>query len=182
VGEPVTLPEPALRYAGRSGPLQVLVVGGSLGAQALNSTVPQALALLAPQARPAVVHQSGKAHTQALADAYRAAGVQARLVDFIDDMAAEYARADLVICRAGAMTVSEVAAAGVASLMVPFPFAVDDHQTTNAKFLADRGAALLGVFQELTRATLADMAGRARALAKPDATRRVADVCEEIAR
>ena len=185
---------PAERYAARSGPLQVLVVGGSLGAQALNTGVPRALALLPAESRPRVIHQSGKAHVAMLQDAYREAGVQASLVDFIDDMAAAYRDADLVICRSGAMTVSELAAAGVASLMVPFPHAVDDHQTTNAKFLADAGAALLlpqseltpdrlaGLLSGLTRESLAQMATQARTFAKPDATRRVADVCEEIAK
>ncbi|MFZ4759403.1 MAG: undecaprenyldiphospho-muramoylpentapeptide beta-N-acetylglucosaminyltransferase, partial [Burkholderiaceae bacterium] len=134
------LPPPDVRYGARTGPLRVLVVGGSLGAQALNTTVPKALALLAAEARPQVVHQSGRSNLDALRTAYRDAGVDADAVEFIDDMAAAYAQADLVICRAGAMTVSEVAAAGIASLMVPFPYAVDDHQTTNARFLSARDA------------------------------------------
>lgn len=188
------LPEPAQRYAQRSGPLRLLVVGGSLGAQALNDTVPRALALLPPEARPQVIHQSGARHLEALQQAYAQAGVEARAVAFIDDMAGAYADADLVVCRAGAMTVAEVACAGVASLMVPYPHAVDDHQTTNARFLADRGAALLVPQPELTaqalaatlagtdRARLADIATRARALARPDATAQVADACEACAR
>ena len=184
---------PAQRLSGRSGPLQVLVVGGSLGAAALNQVVPQAPALLPRGERPQVIHQSGKAHRSQIEDNYRAAGVEAAIVEFIDDMAAAYARADLVIGRAGAMTVSELAAAGVASLLVPYPHAVDDHQTANARFLADRGAALLmpqaeltadrlaGVLRGLTRQRLMDMAQCARELSKPDAAARVADVCEEVA-
>ncbi|MFM1989159.1 MAG: Undecaprenyldiphospho-muramoylpentapeptide beta-N-acetylglucosaminyltransferase [Pseudomonadota bacterium] len=188
------LPAPEVRYAARSGPLRLLVVGGSLGAQALNTVVPQALARLPADARPAVVHQSGRNHLDALQAAYREAGVDATAVAFIDDMAAAYAQADLVICRAGAMTVAEVAAAGVASLMVPFPHAVDDHQTTNARFLSERDAALLvpqaGLTPEglattlagLDRSRLLAMARRARELARPDAAARVADACEAIAR
>ncbi|MEI7445908.1 MAG: undecaprenyldiphospho-muramoylpentapeptide beta-N-acetylglucosaminyltransferase [Burkholderiales bacterium] len=188
------LPEPGARYGARTGPLRLLVVGGSLGAQALNTVVPQALARLPADARPTVVHQSGRAHLDALRAAYAEAGVDATPVAFIDDMAAAYSDADLVICRAGAMTVAEVAAAGVASLMVPFPHAVDDHQTTNARFLSARDAALLVPQTELTAeglaATLAGldrprllaMARRARELAKPDAADRVADACEAIAR
>jgi UDP-N-acetylglucosamine--N-acetylmuramyl-(pentapeptide) pyrophosphoryl-undecaprenol N-acetylglucosamine transferase len=193
-GEIATLPLPQLRYGARGGPLQVLVVGGSRGAQALNVTVPRALALLPADARPRVIHQSGKAHIGALQDAYREVGVQASLVDFIDDMANAYHDADLVICRAGALTVSEIAAVGVASLMVPYPYAVDDHQTVNARFLAGEAAALLlpqaeltpdrlaGLLRGMTREQLVAMATKARTFARPDATRRVADVCEEIAR
>ncbi|MFO0458654.1 MAG: undecaprenyldiphospho-muramoylpentapeptide beta-N-acetylglucosaminyltransferase [Burkholderiales bacterium] len=193
-GDVAALPPPAQRYAGRSGPLRLLVVGGSLGAQALNDVVPRALAALPAARRPRVVHQSGRAHLAALQAAYRDAGVEADAVECIDDMAAAYADADLVVCRAGAMTVSEVAAAGVASLMVPFPHAVDDHQTTNARFLSERGAALLVPQAELTaeglatrldgldRAALLAIAERARALAKPDAASQVADACEAIAR
>jgi UDP-N-acetylglucosamine--N-acetylmuramyl-(pentapeptide) pyrophosphoryl-undecaprenol N-acetylglucosamine transferase len=193
-GDVAALPPPASRYAGRSGPLRLLVVGGSLGAQALNDVVPKALAALPAARRPRVVHQSGRKHLAALQAAYRDAGVEADAVEFIDDMAAAYADADLVVCRAGAMTVSEVAAAGVASLMVPFPHAVDDHQTTNARFLSERGAALLVPQAELTpeglaarldgldRTALLAMAERARALAKPDAAAQVADACEAIAR
>jgi UDP-N-acetylglucosamine--N-acetylmuramyl-(pentapeptide) pyrophosphoryl-undecaprenol N-acetylglucosamine transferase len=185
---------PAQRYGERSGPLRLLVVGGSLGAQALNTVVPQALARLPADRRPTVTHQSGRRHLADLQAAYRDAGVAARVVDFIDDMAAAYGDADLVICRAGAMTVAEVAAAGVASLMVPFPHAVDDHQTHNARFLADRDAALLvaqpdldpgrlaALLQGLDRPRLQAIAERARALARPDAAGRVADVCEAVAR
>jgi UDP-N-acetylglucosamine--N-acetylmuramyl-(pentapeptide) pyrophosphoryl-undecaprenol N-acetylglucosamine transferase len=188
------LADPGERYAARSGPLQLLVVGGSLGAQALNTTVPQALAVLAPERRPRVLHQSGRRHLADLQAAYRDAGVDGQVVEFIDDMAAAYGQADLVICRAGAMTVAEVACAGVASLMVPFPHAVDDHQTTNARFLAERDAAMLLQQSELTpqrlaallegldRPGLLAMARSARALARPDAATQVADACESVAR
>jgi UDP-N-acetylglucosamine--N-acetylmuramyl-(pentapeptide) pyrophosphoryl-undecaprenol N-acetylglucosamine transferase len=175
----------------------VLVVGGSLGAAALNDVVPKALALLPADTRPIVIHQAGAKQIDTLRANYAAAGIDdahAQPVPFIDDMAAAYAHADLVICRAGAMTVSEVAAAGVAALFVPFPHAVDDHQTTNARFLSERGAALLVPQQELspasladtlaslTRAQLADMAAKAREQARPEAAERVADVCVAVAR
>ena len=189
----VALPGPELRSAGRSGPLRLLVVGGSLGAQALNQTVPQALASMPQSLRPVVVHQSGAAHIEALRQAYRQAGVDAESVPFIDDMAAAYAGADIVMCRAGALTVSELACAGVASILVPYPHAVDDHQTGNARYLADQGAALLlpqsdlsaerlsALLGSLNRPQLLAMACRARALAQPGATAAVADACIEIA-
>ena len=188
---------PKERYAARSGALNVLIVGGSLGAAALNETVPKAIAMLDPAARPRIVHQAGAKHIQALEANYAAAGLQRgddlQLVPFIEDMASAYASADLVICRAGAMTVSEIAAVGVAALFVPFPFAVDDHQTTNAAFLAKNGGAqliqqrdlsaesLAGWLRSQTRDSLADMAARSRELAKPDATERVARVCADVA-
>jgi UDP-N-acetylglucosamine--N-acetylmuramyl-(pentapeptide) pyrophosphoryl-undecaprenol N-acetylglucosamine transferase len=187
-------PPPQRRFEGRQGPLSLLVVGGSLGAQALNDVVPQALALLPREARPTVVHQGGRAHQARLEENYRKAGVQASLVEFIDDMAAAYASADLVVCRAGAMTVAELAAVGAASVLVPYPHAVDDHQTVNARFLSGRGAAVLMPQSELTadrlagliggldRGRLLEMAARAREAARPDATARVADVCEAIAK
>ncbi len=198
IGNPVradiaALPEPAERYAGRSGPLRVLVVGGSLGAAALNAAVPQALARLAPEQRPVVVHQAGERQLDALREAYAKAGAEAEQRAFIDDMAAAYAAADLVICRAGALTVAELAAAGVASLLVPFPHAVDDHQTGNARFLAARGAAYLlpqteltperlaGILASLDRDRLLQMAGHARALARPQAAAQVAEVCATLA-
>ena len=187
----------AARNAGPEARLSVLVVGGSLGAAALNETVPKALALLDPALRPRVVHQAGAKHIDALKANYAAAGLSVdddvQLVPFIDDMANAYAAADLVICRSGAMTVSEIAAVGVAALFVPFPFAVDDHQTTNAAFLANEGAAhliqqrdlsaekLAGWLRDQTRETLAAMAEKARALAKPDATERVGRVCADVA-
>ncbi len=179
--------------AARTGPLRLLVVGGSLGAQALNERVPAALALLAAGQRPVVVHQSGRQHVDALRARYADAGVVADVRDYIEDMAAEYRACDFAICRAGAMTVAELACAGVPAVLVPFPFAVDDHQTGNAEFLAGAGAAWLMQQQELTaekiatliggldRATLAAMSDKARALAKPEATTQVADVCEQLA-
>lgn len=184
---------PAQRYHGRSGRLHLLVVGGSLGAQALNEAVPQALALLPEHERPLVVHQSGEKHIEALRTAYAAAGVQANTVAFIEDMAGAYAWADLVLCRAGALTVAELACAGVASILVPFPHAVDDHQTTNARFLARAGAAILlpqdeltperlSLLRNLTRSQLLEMAEKAHALALPDATAEVANVCEGVSR
>jgi UDP-N-acetylglucosamine--N-acetylmuramyl-(pentapeptide) pyrophosphoryl-undecaprenol N-acetylglucosamine transferase len=188
---------PKERYAARSGRLNILVVGGSLGAAALNETVPKALALLDPETRPRVVHQAGAKHIDALQANYTAAGLNVgddlQLVPFIEDMASAYASADLVICRSGAMTVSEIAAVGVAALFVPFPFAVDDHQTTNAAFLVSQGAAHLIQQRDLsaagladwlrsqTRESLAGMAERARELAKPDAAERVARVCADVA-
>lgn len=187
------LAEPEQRFAERSGPLRLLVVGGSLGAAALNDAVPQALALLPEQQRPQVVHQAGARNLEALQANYAAAGVAGDVRAFIDDMAATYGWCDVVICRAGALTVSELAAAGVASVLVPYPHAVDDHQTGNARFLSDAGAALLLPQTELTaqglakliagftREKLLEMGKAARALAKPDATRQVADVCMELA-
>lgn len=188
------LPEPAARFAGRGGTLNILVVGGSLGAQALNETVPQALALMPQDERPQVVHQAGERNMPALEAAYARAGVAGTLAPFIQDMAGAYGDADLVICRAGALTVAELAAAGVASILVPFPHAVDDHQTGNARFLSDAGAAVLmppqqlaaeslaALIRSLDRSRLLDMAQRARALARPGATAEVADICAAIAR
>ena len=150
-------PEPAQRFAGRTGPLKLLVVGGSLGARALNDIVPQALALLPVDKRPEVTHQSGAKQIDALRANYAAAGVSATLTPFIDDTAQAFAAADLIICRAGASTVTEIAAVGAAALFVPFPSAVDDHQTTNAKFLADAGAAWLVPQAQLTPGYLASM-------------------------
>jgi len=184
---------PAERFAGRSGPLRLLVVGGSLGAQALNTALPEALALIHAPQRPQVVHQAGEKHLEALREGYAAAGVQGELVAFIEDMARRYAEADLVICRAGAITVAELAAGGVASVLVPFPHAVDDHQTANAKFLAERGAAILlpqselsaarlaALIESLDRARLLEMAAKARALGRPQAARLVAERCMALA-
>jgi UDP-N-acetylglucosamine--N-acetylmuramyl-(pentapeptide) pyrophosphoryl-undecaprenol N-acetylglucosamine transferase len=199
VGNPVReaiaqIAPPAARFDGRTGPLRVLVVGGSLGAAALNDIVPRALAQLPADVRPIVTHQSGAKHVDELRANYARAGVAAAAVAFIDDMARAYADADLVICRAGATTVAELAAAGVAAILVPFPFAVDDHQTTNARYLADAGAgvlvqqrnltpdALAGMLRGLARDQLLAMAIKARALGKPDATRVVAESCMELAR
>lgn len=188
------LDAPEARYAGRSGRLKLLVIGGSLGARVLNEVVPQALALLAEPARPLVTHQSGVTHIEALRDSYRKAGVKAELVPFIDDIATCYGATDLVICRAGATTIAELAAAGVASVLVPYPHAVDDHQTHNARFLSEHGAAMLipqheftpekcaRLLGEFTRDRLLAMAKAARAAGKPDATRTVAEMCLELAR
>jgi UDP-N-acetylglucosamine--N-acetylmuramyl-(pentapeptide) pyrophosphoryl-undecaprenol N-acetylglucosamine transferase len=196
VGNPVRSDIVALsagERAARSGPLRLLVVGGSLGASALNELVPKALALLPAGQRPQVVHQSGRQHLDALRANYANAGVAADVRDYIEDMAAEYRACDFAICRAGAMTVAELACAGVPAVLVPFPFAVDDHQTGNAEFLSEAGAAWLMQQKELSaeklaaliggldRATLAVMSARARALAKPDATAHVAQICEGLA-
>jgi len=184
---------PENRYASRAGQLRVLVVGGSLGAKVLNEVVPDALALIAPQARPRVTHQAGTAHYEAVQGRYQACGVSAMVIPFIDDMAARYAETDLIICRAGATTIAEIAAAGIASVLVPYPHSVDDHQTINARFLADRGAALLipqseltaqglaEVLSKLTRERLLAMAQSARAAGRPEATRAVAQACMELA-
>jgi len=185
-------PGPAQRFAGRTGPLRLLVVGGSLGARALNDCVPKALALLAPQQRPIVLHQSGATQLEALRANYAAAGVAAELTPFIDDTAQAFADADLVVCRAGASTVTELAAIGAAALLVPFPAAVDDHQTRNARFLVDHGAGWLLPQTELqpqrlaqwlrdtSRERLLACALKAKELEKTGATAAVADACEEL--
>ena len=197
LGNPVraeiaAIPAPEQRFQGRSGALRILVVGGSLGAQALNEALPKAIALL--RERPVVVHQAGENHLDTLKANYAAAGVQGELIAFIEDMAQRYAQADLVICRAGAVTVAELSAGGMASILVPFPYAVDDHQSANARFLSERGAAILiqqrdlsteklaALIESLDRGKLLDMARKARALGKPDAARIVAHRCMEIAR
>ena len=198
VGNPVreeiaALPEPDVRLAGRSGPMRLLVLGGSQGARALNNAVPQALAALGRSVAIEVWHQCGeKLHEEAL-QAYRAAGVDGRVDAFIKDMAAAYAWADLVVCRAGASTLAELCAVGVGSVLVPFAAAVDDHQTRNAEYLVERGAAELlkqddalarnleGVLRTLadTPARRMQMAQAARALAKVDAAERIADIILE---
>ena len=185
-------PSPAERFAGRTGPLKLLVMGGSLGAKALNDIVPQALALMPAEQRPQVTHQSGARQIDALRENYAKAGVEATLTPFIEDTAAAMAEADLVICRAGASTVTELAAVGVAALFVPFPFAVDDHQTTNARFLVDAGGGWLVPQSELsaeglatrlknlTRADLLACAEKAHMQKKTNATREVVMACEEL--
>ncbi|MGH8725437.1 MAG: undecaprenyldiphospho-muramoylpentapeptide beta-N-acetylglucosaminyltransferase [Burkholderiales bacterium] len=190
-GDIAAIAPPEERFQGRQGPVRILVVGGSLGAQALNEVLPKALALM--RDRPQVVHQAGEKHLATLQANYRAAGVEGNLVAFIDDMARRYAEADLVICRAGAVTIAELSAGGMASILVPFPHAVDDHQTANARFLADHGAAILiqqrELFPEklaqligsLDRNRLLAMASKARALGKPDAARLVAERCMGLA-
>ncbi len=191
--EIAAIAQPAERYASRSGPLRLLVVGGSLGAQALNDAVPKALALLPFAERPLVVHQSGEKHLDSLQKNYTRENIQGELIAFIDDMARRYAEADLVICRAGAMTIAELSAGGMASVLVPFPHAVDDHQSANARFLSGQGAAILVPQEKLTPKGLAElirsldrkallaMAEKARVLGKPDAARVVADRCVELA-
>ncbi|MFZ4378784.1 MAG: undecaprenyldiphospho-muramoylpentapeptide beta-N-acetylglucosaminyltransferase [Polynucleobacter sp.] len=198
VGNPIReefdhVPAPALRYEQRQGPLSILVVGGSLGATALNEHIPAALALIAQEERPTVIHQAGDKHLADLEKRYAQLGVRADIRPFIDDMPSAYAQADLVICRSGAMTVSELAACGVASCLIPFPHAIDDHQTANAKFLSDADAAILLpqqylnpqdlalMIQNLNRTDLKEMALRAHALSKPQATQRVAEVCANCA-
>lgn len=199
VGNPVraellNLPMPTERFANREGPLRLLVVGGSLGALALNNLIPQAIAQLPLEQRPLVTHQSGAAHLELLKNNYQEAGVEANCVAFIDNMANALAEADLLICRAGAMTVAEVAAVGVPALFVPLPGAIDDHQTANARWLADHGAAEVKAQSALTaqwlaewlltqdREQLLEMANLARAMALPGATHAIADVCEQLAR
>ena len=191
--EIAALPAPHARYGARDGRLRLLVLGGSLGARALNEVVPLALALLPEDARPEVTHQAGAQHIDAVRAGYAAAGVRVNASAFIDDMAGCYGEADLVICRAGALTVAELACAGVASILVPFPHAVDDHQTANAKFLSERGAAVLlpqaelsaqrlaELMRGLTRERLLGMAENARSLGKPEATETVARACMELA-
>jgi UDP-N-acetylglucosamine--N-acetylmuramyl-(pentapeptide) pyrophosphoryl-undecaprenol N-acetylglucosamine transferase len=202
VGNPVrreitALAAPALRFAQHEGPLRVLVFGGSQGAARLNAVVPAALALLDVSIRPVVLHQAGERHLQQANDLYTRHGVQADVRAFIDDMAQAYAWADLVVCRSGALTVSELAAAGLPAVFVPFAAAVDDHQTLNAKFLVDAQAASCIAEADLTPRRLADelqrllsggregllaMAQRARAVAIIDADLRLADACEAAAR
>src|SRR5574343_754266 len=198
VGNPVRpeiakIAPPAERFAERSGALRILVIGGSLGAQALNEMVPKGMALLTADQQPQIVHQAGEKHLEALKANYAAAGVQAHGVSFIEDMAGAYEWADLVICRAGALTIAELTAAGVASILVPFPHAVDDHQTGNAKFLVNVGGAFLLPQTELTpgsvalirnysRGQLLEMAEKAHSQAKPDAAEAVAQLCTDIAK
>lgn len=184
---------PQERFANRSGPLRLLVVGGSLGARALNTMVPQALALIPAAQRPVVTHQSGATQIDELRANYIAAGVDATLTPFIDDTASAFAEADLIICRAGASTVTEIAAVGAAALFVPFPSAVDDHQTSNAKFLVDQGGGQLVQQRDLTPSKLAVMLQKtermmlikhgqnAKRMQKTEATARMVAACEELA-
>ena len=198
VGNPVresiaTIAPPERRYAGRQGPLRILVVGGSLGALTLNRRVPQALSLIPAAERPILRHQTGTRTADEAEAAYRDAGVEAELVPFIEDMAEAYAWADMVICRAGALTVAEVCAAGLPAVFVPYPFAVDDHQTANARALADAGAAVVLQERDLTAEALAEIirdwqqdraglvkrAKASRAQARPDALGSITAVCLE---
>ena len=184
---------PEQRFAGRTGPLRLLVVGGSLGARALNEIVPQALALIPADQRPLVTHQSGAAQIEALRAHYHAAGVQAELTPFIDDTASAFAQADVVVCRAGASTVTELAAVGAPAAFVPFPSAVDDHQTFNARFLVEQGGGWLMPQATLTPESLAEMLQKterpalmqqalgAKKMQKLHATDAVVAACEELA-
>ena len=192
----LNLDKPEQRYAEHSGSIRVLIVGGSLGAQALNECVPQALARLDMNTRPQVWHQTGRNKLASTQQDYAAQQVDAQLVEFIDDMDAAYAWADVLICRAGAMTISEISNVGIASILVPYPHAVDDHQTANARYLSQAGAAILIQQVELTPQRLADelrklieggrsqllaMANKALAIAKPHATDDVIRHCLEVA-
>jgi UDP-N-acetylglucosamine--N-acetylmuramyl-(pentapeptide) pyrophosphoryl-undecaprenol N-acetylglucosamine transferase len=197
VGNPVRraltqAPQAGQRYGARQGPLRLLVVGGSLGAQALNQVVPWALARLPVAQRPIVTHQAGEQHLATLRAAYEQAGVAAHCHAFIDDMAAALADADIMICRAGAMTVAEVAAVGVAALFIPLPHAIDDHQTANARYLSDCHGAWLQEQSGLsadwlaqwlksrTRAELAEVAQHAHEHARLNAAQQIADACEQV--
>lgn len=195
------LPEPAARFHGRTGPLRLLVLGGSQGAQALNEALPQVIAGLPAADRPQIRHQTGRLQAVAVEQRYAASGIAAEVLPFIDDMAAAYAWTDLVVCRAGALTIAELTAAGVGSILVPFPHAADDHQTRNAAYLVDAGAGVLLVQDErlvsrLTellsgycraaatasdRAEMVKMAQAARRLAQPESAQRVARMCLESA-
>jgi len=198
VGNPIResfemLADPLARYSQRQGNLRLLVVGGSLGAAVLNEMIPKALALIPAEQRPSVIHQAGEKHLEQLRKNYSQSGVQAEMKAFITDMAEAYANADLVICRSGAMTVSEIAASGVAACFVPFPHAIDDHQTANARFLSNAKAAILlpqadlsadriaTLLQRLTRIELQQYAHKAHQLAKLHATQRVSEICAEAA-
>ena len=199
VGNPVRekitmLDTPETRLASHHAPVKLLVLGGSLGARALNNSVPKALALLTKSDRPEVRHQCGIRNVEACQQAYEAAGVEGLVVPFIEDMAASYGWADVVICRAGALTVAELAAVGIGSILVPYPHAVDDHQTHNARTLEKVGGAILlaekmvmaesmtVVLREVLRDSgkLLKMATAAKTLHKPDVAKRIADVCDEL--
>lgn len=199
VGNPVRqdiacLPEPQERFLGREGVLKILVVGGSLGARALNETIPEALALLKDEKQFEITHQSGKNSVEALKERYKKHNIAANCVEFIDEMPKEYAKADIIICRAGALTISELAACGLGSILIPFPFAVDDHQAANAQYLVKGNAAIFMRQESLTAATLAEelkqldrekclvLASHARKLGLPDAADRVADAVLESAK
>jgi len=197
VGNPVrhdiaSLAEPGRRFEGREGSLRLLVIGGSLGARAFSQVVPEALARLPQSRRPRVLHQAGR-QVEATQQAYEQAGVEGEVVDFIDDMATAWGDADVAVCRAGALTVAELAAAGLGAVLVPFPHAVDDHQFSNARYLADGDAAWLVREADfdarwlsehlgaMTRAQLLAMARNARTLARAGSAESVADACLEVA-
>jgi UDP-N-acetylglucosamine--N-acetylmuramyl-(pentapeptide) pyrophosphoryl-undecaprenol N-acetylglucosamine transferase len=193
--EIVAIDAPPVRFASRTGPLRLLVVGGSLGAAALNDALPTALATLPEAKRPLTVHQAGERHIAALRNAYQAAGVSAECVPFIEDMAARYAWADIVVCRGGALTVAELSAVGLGAIVVPLPGAIADEQSANARFLLDAGGAIVitqseltgpaaplaGLLGALTRSDAQTMAVAAHRVGKRDAADRVADACLELA-
>ena len=188
------MPTPDVRFAKRTGAVNLLVLGGSRGALAINKILPQALALIDPELRPQVMHQTGKLHCEMTSDLYKAAGVEAQVVPFIEQMEEAYGWADFAICRAGALTVAELTCAGLGSILIPFPHAIDDHQTVNGKLLVEQGSALMIQQKELSatmlaeeitklcnsRSQLLDMAMRARKLSKTGAASRVAKVCMEV--
>ena len=192
----INLEKPVQRFEGRSGPIRILIIGGSLGALALNECVPKAIAQLDSSLLPEVWHQTGKQKLESTEKLYNTLKINAKLSEFVDDMYAAYSWADLVICRAGAMTIAEISNAGLASILVPYPYAVDDHQTANARYLSNAGAAILIQQVDLTperlakelnalisagRGKLLDLANKALALAKTNATREVAGYCLEVA-
>jgi UDP-N-acetylglucosamine--N-acetylmuramyl-(pentapeptide) pyrophosphoryl-undecaprenol N-acetylglucosamine transferase len=191
--EIAAVPEPDARYANRAGPLRLLVVGGSLGAQTLNDLVLAAVSAIPAQSRPQIVHQAGEKLYEALRAGYEKAGVSAEILPFVNDMAARYAWCDVLVCRSGAITVAEIGVAGVAAILFPLPWFVADEQAANAAFLADRGAGiamkqletqprqLAELLLGLDRNRLAQIARNARALGKPDATRRCAELCAGLA-
>lgn len=185
---------PITRFAGRHGPLKVLIVGGSLGARVLNECVPEALAAMPSDGRPIVTHQTGLANHAEVVAAYAKSGVHAEIVPFIDNMSERLADCDLIVCRAGAITVSELCAAGVASVLVPLIVSTTSHQKDNAEWLAGQGAGihlpqaelspgkLAALLGSLTRDHLQDMAERARTLAEAHSAARVADEIEKLVR
>lgn len=197
VGNPVRqallkMPDPDIRYGQRKGALTVLVIGGSLGAMALNELLPEALSLIPKESRPHIIHQSGEKQLEGLKKRYADKGVEAECLAFINDMAEKLAQADIVVCRAGAMTVSEVACVGVAALFVPLPSAIDDHQTANAAWLSGQNAAFLyaqhtltpeglsKILQSITRVTLLEMAKRAKQMAYQHSSKEIALICEAL--
>lgn len=193
--EVAALAAPAERFADRQGPIRILVLGGSLGAQAINQCLPEALGYMDEAERPEVRHQAGERHRSQTLAGYEERGVRADVIAFIGDMSEAYGWADLVVCRAGALTIAELCAAGVGAILVPFPYAVDDHQTRNGRFMVDGGGALMVGQDELTPSLLATMlselaadrprllamAEAARKLARTDATERVVNYCLEAA-
>ncbi len=193
--EILNVAHPEIRLKGRAPPLRVLVVGGSQGASILNSVLPQAVALIDPAWRPVIHHQAGHRERAVTEEAYRSRGIEARVTAFLDDMASEYEWADVVVCRAGAMTIAELCAVGIAAVLVPFPHATDDHQTANARFLVDREAALCVPQAKFSPSHVAEllegfarspevgmrMAEGCRAFAMPDATERIVAACLEVA-